>query len=726
MSHMSPASLRVSLNASLATPLSVSLAFALAGNLALTAVMPAHAQTTIVSPKNNLSVTEMEELYVSGRVVINPTLSTAIPKNASTRPPADGGDFLRSLPGIDGSRMGGHGIDPVIRGQSRSQLNIINNGAYSFNGCPNRMDPPTSYSDIQTTDIVIVQRGYQSVQHGAGGSGGTVIFEHKAPTFKEGKSLKAQISGGLESNGDIWSLAGDVAGDIGVGHIRATGHLKDAENYEDGRGVDVRSAFKQYGGSLETGLKNEQNNVVIGLEYDRIEDALFAGAGMDSPESERLTIRAKAEHQFEDAGLVEALHLNLYLSDIDHVMDNFSLRDRMMMFRRADTESLSYGGKLVADLVHDDVNFNIGTDIQIREMDGLRTGNNMTSNMDMFYIQSFIIPDTKIEQFGLFVEGTKPISADLKLKSGLRYDYVHASLDKAHLPSTMMTFRSANDLYQKYYGQTARNQNEHNISGLFRLEYSLSNNATAYLGISRSTRTADATERSIASDMGNAPTANRSWVGNPDLAPEKHYQIDAGYGLRQSNWSFLLSAYYDRIDDYILRDTARGQTGVLVADGANIYRNIDATLWGVELEAQMNLLENLLISGNAAYTYGQNKELDIPLAQIPPLSGKVSLAYTQSVWELGAHLRWAVKQTRVDADVLTGSGRDTGKTPGYAVIDLSGKYQVTEQAVIRLGISNLFDKTYANHLNRENLNDGSVVQVNEPGRAFYLKMQFTL
>ena len=86
MSHMSPASLRVSLNASLATPLSVSLAFALAGNLALTAVMPAHAQTTIVSPKNNLSVTEMEELYVSGRVVINPTLSTAIRIAAKYRP----------------------------------------------------------------------------------------------------------------------------------------------------------------------------------------------------------------------------------------------------------------------------------------------------------------------------------------------------------------------------------------------------------------------------------------------------------------------------------------------------------------------------------------------------------------------------------------------------------------------------------------------------------------
>ena len=36
---------------------------------------------------------------------------------------ADGGDMLRNLPGVSGVRMGGHGIDPIIRGQSQGRLN---------------------------------------------------------------------------------------------------------------------------------------------------------------------------------------------------------------------------------------------------------------------------------------------------------------------------------------------------------------------------------------------------------------------------------------------------------------------------------------------------------------------------------------------------------------------------------------------------------------------------
>jgi len=44
-------------------------------------------------------------------------------------PHSDGGDFLRSVPGVTAGRFGGHGLEPVIRGQSQNQLNITANGA---------------------------------------------------------------------------------------------------------------------------------------------------------------------------------------------------------------------------------------------------------------------------------------------------------------------------------------------------------------------------------------------------------------------------------------------------------------------------------------------------------------------------------------------------------------------------------------------------------------------
>ena len=125
--------------------------------------------------------------------------------------PVDGGDFLRAIPGVSGTRMGGHGIDPIIRGQGETRLNILLDGAYVHGGCPNRMDPPTAYSPIETYDTVTVIKGSQTVVYGAGGSGGTVLFERKTPRFGENQFFRGKIGGGYTSNSKTKDLFGDIA-----------------------------------------------------------------------------------------------------------------------------------------------------------------------------------------------------------------------------------------------------------------------------------------------------------------------------------------------------------------------------------------------------------------------------------------------------------------------------------------------------------------------------------
>tara|TARA_B100001939_G_scaffold341876_1_gene352101 strand:+ start:291 stop:2420 length:2130 start_codon:yes stop_codon:yes gene_type:complete len=698
-------------------------AASLASCLALMPFM-ATAQTTVIT-EGEKQHTMMEEVTVTGQMTDTPTLYIAIPKDSGLISPADGGDFLRTLPGVTGSRMGGHGIDPVIRGQTANQLNIINNGAYIYNGCPNRMDPPSSYADILTTDRVIVQRGYQSVQHGPGGSGGTVIFEHQPPEFDTGETFKAGLAAGYESNGDNVFTAADLAGKMGKGYVRATGHFRDAGNYEDGNGDEVRSSFTQYGGAIEAGFKNETTEASLGLDYEKLEDVLFPGAGMDSPSSESYTLRGKLRHELAGGGSLKALEASAYYSDVDHLMDNFSLRDRTMMFRASPSQAKTTGGKIVANLVLGQSELDLGVDLQNANHDGQRLGNDMTPDM-LNFVQSILLPDTTVRQIGFFAENVAPMADRMRLKTGLRLDIVDASLDKADEITTMSMRRAPNDLYIKYYGHAAEDQTEHNLGGLVRLEYDATDDSTFFLGLSRSVRTASATERSIASDMGNAPAMNMSWVGNPFLKPEKHYQIDLGYGIRKTDWQLLISAYYDKVDDYIFRDHARAQAGILVSDGATIYRNIDAELMGLEIEGHAKLSKHWHVSADAAWSYGQNEDLDIPLPQIPPLQGQMTLTYEQADWQLGGRLRAATKQTRIDDNPMTGSGRDTGETPGYVTVDLFGRYAIQKNVTLKAGISNLFDKTYADHLNRENLDTGAAVQVNEPGRSAYIRFEVKL
>ncbi|MCU7918202.1 MAG: TonB-dependent receptor [Candidatus Thiodiazotropha sp. (ex Epidulcina cf. delphinae)] len=62
---------------------------------------------------------------------------------------------------------------------------------------------------------------------------------------------------------------------------------------------------------------------------------------------------------------------------------------------------------------------------------------------------------------------------------------------------------------------------------------------------SRSLRTADATERYLASFSRNMMTGmDASWVGNPELEPERHYQFEIGYQWQGAGWNSDVTAYY--------------------------------------------------------------------------------------------------------------------------------------------------------------------------------------
>ncbi len=687
------------------------------------------AQTVIIKPQNN-----MDEIVVTGTLVQKPALSTSVPKDADGKPTADAGDYLRNIPGVTSGRMSGHALEPVIRGQSRSQLNIINDGAFLEGAGPNRMDTPAAFADIDTADVVIVHRGYQSVQHGPGGTGGTVIVEHNAPSFEKGQNIKGRLDGAYESNGNIWSMAGNVSARSDKFYIRLNGHFKDAGNYEDGHGNEVLTSFKVFGGSAEVGYSYDNTLVNFGIAHEETRDTFFPGSAMDSPDGNATIIRGNLRHNFNNNSVLKTLDVNIYRSHAFHLMDNFSLRERMMMFRQAELEATTTGGKISAGLEVENVNISIGIDIKNINHDGLRHGHDM-DRTNMEPIQSTLIPDATINNIGFFAEATMPLSDNIQIKTGFRYDNAKSSADNGDMQNNLLMMdmmpMSPNMLYNMYYGVMATEQTDNNLGGLLRAEYDISDDAAFYIGISRSNRSANSVERYMASLMGDMvmPSGmimNMSWVGNPTLSAEKHTQIDMGVGVRKTDWNILFSAYYDDINEYIFRDRAHGQDTILLTNNALIFRNIDARIWGFEVEASANITRELNIFGNISYTNGQNQDLDIPLYQIPPLSYDLTVTYEKDYWSVGGHLRGAFNQNRIDDNPMTGSGRDAGETSGYDIIDIFTSAKIMENTKIRFGVSNLFDTFYANHLNRESLNDATTVRVNEPGRSFYFRIQSEL
>jgi iron complex outermembrane receptor protein len=631
-------------------------------------------------------------------------MSTMLDPGALTLPPAvDGGALLRAVPGVTSGRMGGHGLELVIRGQQQNQLNIIDAGSFTYGACPNRMDPPTAMASFHRADEIVVEKGYASVTHGPGGSGGTVLLKRGVPDLAGEDAFTGHFGAGLASNGGGTDAAGRFTQDLGGGlYLQGAGEVKSADNYRDGSGREVRSALEQRSAGLTLGYADAGVDLAFDAEYDLAEDVLFPGAGMDSPFDETVIYRLRGGVDV-DAGALTRIEGTLYHSAVDHVMDNYSLRPAGMMAMRTPATSDTTGGKLEAQLSFGGTDVKLGVDLQSNTREatvfaGMPAMIPMLESEDPARARFLIWPDVTIAQTGLYFEARSQLAEATALTWGLRYDHVSAEADKAAVTPALGP--SPNALYSAQYGTTFDDtREEHNLGGLLRLEHEIAPGATLFAGLSRSVRTADATERAI---------ARMNWVGNPDIDPEKHHQIDLGARLDRGPWYLDASGYADWVDDYILRDQ-------FSVPDVTTYRNVGARLSGVELAAGW-ARGGWEIRGDATYTHGENTTDDRPLAQIPPLQGGLSVAYGRDGWRTGARLNWATEQDRIDP------ARDPGTTPGYATLDLFGSYDLSENATIRAGVDNITDETYANHLSRANIFDPTVTQVNEPGRTFYVTL----
>ncbi|MDR9453943.1 MAG: TonB-dependent copper receptor [Wenzhouxiangella sp.] len=624
-------------------------------------------------------------------------------------PGKESGELLRDLLGVSGSRMGGHGTDPVIRGLGQTRLNVVMDGAMIQGACPNRMDPPSAYAPTSGYDTINITRGVASLARAAG-PGGTIVFERNTERFAPGEPPRFEAHLGYRGNGAVEDAAFDVAAGQSTGYIRLLGSTMEADNYKDGQGQDVRSAFKDKSSAVLLGYTpTEQSELVISLDAQRLRDTLFAGAGMDSPRSDSETLRIKG--RFEDIGFIDRLAFDLYRASVDHLMDNYSLRTPPNPMMRLSAPSTSDSTGL--NLSFDQGPWQWGIDVSDNERWAIRT--NDASGM----LNSVLWPNVTIERSGVFGQWQGSMSAATELTIGARIDQTKSQATLADTePAGMML--SPNQLYQRYYGVAASPQKDTHFSGLirgdWRLPIDIGAKLQAYWTLSQTWRDADATERFIAS---NGMMPSMRWVGNPSIRAERHRQAEVGVFSQDTHWDVDFSLYQNEVHDFILRDRFH-QMG----DNATIYRNIDALLWGGEFALGYRFDNGWHPSLELSYVRGNNETDDRPLAQIPPLAITGRLAYKANRWQAGMVVRGASKQTRVDDNPLIGSGLDAGQTPAWAVLDLNVEVALADRWQFNAGIDNVFDRLYAQHLNRASAFDATQVQVNEPGRSAWVRLSY--
>ena len=638
----------------------------------------------------------------------------------SGAPIGDGAEVLRAVPGLSLGRMGGHGLEPVIRGLAQTNLNVLVDGAYIHGGCPNRMDPPTSFADAAAYDEVVVIRGVQTLRYGGGGVGGTVLYQRHAPTFGDELDWRGEAAVGFSTILDSPDASLDASVGTDRWSLRLVGSLRDQENYEDGDGNEVRSAFESRSATALLGWSvTETTRLEASVERLETDDVLFAGAGMDAPYDRTWVYRLRLFGDPVDGGSLR-WSATAYHDTVDHLMDNYSLRELTApMAMRVPTTSDTTGGRAMAEWDLAAWRVSVGGDWQLNRRDATRFAG---PNPDMVgTVQSIMWPDVEIENAGVFSEATVGLAERLRLTGGLRVDRWDADARDAGVSTMGGAGPSPLVLWRLYYPEVESSWQDTTVGGLVRLDWSM-RRGTLFAGLSRTARAADATERFLG---GNSPNPMMRWIGNPTLEPAFHNQLELGYEWSGRGAAFQGSLFADRVDDFILRDRAHGQPDVLRDDGALVYRNVEAERLGGELSGRVQLATRLAVDGSVSYVRVENTTDDRPVAEIPPLEGRVALTWRADRWSAGGAVRGAAKQTRVDADPMTGSGLDTGETPSWAVLDLTGSLRLGFGFDLVAGIDNVLDNTYATHLNRSSLFDPVPVQVNEPGRVLWARLRWS-
>lgn len=630
-------------------------------------------------------------------------------------PASDGADFLKSIPGFSTIRKGGSNGDPTLRGMAGSRLNLLVDGGQIGGGCPSRMDPPTAYISPQLYDRVTVIKGPQTVLYGPGNSAGTVLFERDFKRYtKTDASLEGSLLGGSAGRNDqmIDVRAGtpDVYMNVSANHTHA-------QDYEDGDGNRVHSSWDRWNADAAVGWTPDDNTRVELTAGKGDGQAAYAFSGMDGAQFLRESAGLKIEHDRPDA-VFSRIEAQLYYNYTDHVMDNYTLRhpdpsSMMPMAMASDVDRKTVGGRVVGTFDWSEAwRLQTGIDgsssVHTSRMGGPPGG------MLPDYRTQPRVRDARMDMLGAFGELNWNFAERERWIAGARVD---RALTRGYdLPDNTSMSGMGSMMNMGGMGSTRHtvdaSRSQTLPSGFIRYERDLAATpATFYAGIGHVERFPDYWEL-----FGGH--ANKTLTSFEQLKPEKTTQLDIGLQYHDSKLKAWVSGYAGAVSDFILMNYVSGMS-------AGKASNVDARIAGAEAGLVYSLSERWKADATLAWTWGENRTEHRPLPQMPPLETRFGLTYDTGVWSVGGLWRVAAAQNRVAVGEGNIVGQDLGPSAGFGVFSLNGGYRIDRATTLSAGIDNLFDKTYAEHVNAASaglVGYVNTVRVNEPGRTFWLKL----
>lgn len=648
----------------------------------------------------------LDEVLIKGKAV-PPNEDRIEGRDIKETPAKDVGEALRPLPGLDLVRKGAIANDVVIRGLRQDNVNVLIDGMRLYGGCPSRMDPPSSHVDFAEVEQIHVLRGPYDLENG--GIGGSVnVLTRPA---QRGTPSELNLSYGAY---DAWNASGLLS----QSWDRFTGQL--GHSYKSS-GIPTAGSGKSIADVYPaTDANRYRSETLSSKTYEMNTTWLKLGYAPGTARMELDVANQNARHVLYPYLLMDAesdimnrvnwsyqqdqTNVQAYWNRVDHGMDNryreVSRGTPSDYTMRTDAMAQAYGARASSAMPWLGGILRGGLDAYSRNWNNTTVMYNKSNSMTMSQPS---IPDVTLQDLGLFGEYALKPTPKLSLRGGLRGDVARTTA--AQIDETRLAF------YRAYYPDTQTRADNAELGGNVQAAYSLADGLELFGGLARGVRMPDPQERFI----GIRKAMGANWLGNPNLRPSKNHQADLGLRYRGEAYSVSASLFGSNIQDFVDLGTLPDPDGAGPLLQAKSYQNVDARLLGGELAMQAALPLDLFLLGGLSYVEGQNLTGNRPLAEMPPLKGRLGLRYDREAYFIEASESFASAQNRIDATL------NETATPGWMTTELraGAKWGNT---TLSAGVNNLFDVDYSTHLAylRDPFSAG--VKVPESGRNFYLSV----
>ncbi|OIQ30966.1 MAG: TonB-dependent receptor [Bacteroidetes bacterium MedPE-SWsnd-G2] len=639
------------------------------------------------------------------------------------------GDALNSLSGVSSLNTGNTVVKPLINGLHSSRVVVINNGVrmedqeWGAEHAPN--------IDINAVGNLTLIKGASALQFSGDAMGGVIIAEAAKVPVKDSLYGKTLVTGA--SNGRGGALTSNLTKTYESGwYTTLQGTLKKFGDFEAPDYVLSNTGSFERNLSVQFGLNQIDRGFEAYYSLYKNEIGILSASHLGGAQDQVRAINSDVPliiNDFTYDIMPPKQDVTHHLARIKgyKTFENFGKLSLQYHFQQ--NQRFEYDIRRGDDAGKPSVDLQLNTHSFMADLDSkLSDESNLKAGLLYRYQENIanpetgvrrLIPDYKKYNAGVYLVLDYQLNDNWLLEAGGRFDYSFMDVYKYYRKSFWES-RNYDELYPELVIEDLGTQvltnpkpKFNNGSATFGASYTFGKDYSLFINYSYASRAPNPSE--LYSE-GLHHSASRIELGDLSFTPEQGHKVALSFERSNNLFGFAISPFINTINNFIVIEP----TGVEQTIRGNFqvweYRQTDAQLLGVDINANIALAKNLSFLHQFSLVKGYDRENDEPLIEMPPVNTVNEIEYRNSKFH---NLRLALQSEYVFSqneypnnnfevfipETQTTELVDISTPPdAYHLLHFNSNidFDVNNKSTLTIGfqVTNLLNNSYRNYLNR--------------------------